>query len=84
MRKLYTKLTTSVLTRAFLSNQSKKSQARCSLASHIYKPQIISKDGQDVTWFARDSQGRLFQATFNTTGAAVAVQSVLNFCDSQE
>ena len=39
MRKLYTKLTTSVLTRAFLSNQSKKSQARCSLASHIYKPQ---------------------------------------------
>ncbi len=44
MRKLYTKLTTSVLTRAFLSNQSKKSQARCSLASHIYKPQISCID----------------------------------------
>ncbi len=46
--------------------------------------QIIAKDGQNMTWFAYDSQGRLFSATFDTTGSAVAVQSVLNFCDSQQ
>ncbi len=44
---------------------------------------LVAKSGQTVTLFARDNSNRLFQATFDTDGAKVAVQSTINFCHSE-
>ncbi len=52
-------------------------------ASRTLLRAMINADGQTVTLFTYDSSNRLFQATFDTTGAKVAVQSVINFCDSK-
>ena len=42
---------------------------------------ILQRDGIPVTLSTTDRDGKLYSATFDTEGAAIAVQSVRNFCD---